>query len=333
MKRVTMADVAALAGVSKSTVSQYINNRFEYMSEETKQRIEQAIQTLNYRPNYVAKSLKQKQTSTIGVIVANILHTFSTYVIRSIEDFCRELNFHVIVCNADDNPDVEKNYIDMLRAKQVDGLIVFPTGGNLDLYRSMVEEKYPLVFVDRLVHDLQVDTVLLDNEQASELAVVHLIQKGYRRIGMITPSLDRNITPRLERISGFKKALQKQGVPVREGDYASVEIAEMRQTLTRMFAQPEPPEALIAGNDLTMMEVLRFAKAANLAIPEQLALVGIDDVPFFEIYDPPLTAVRQPAFAMGKKACELLLKRIKGERADAGGIYRFAPELITRSST
>ncbi|UFJ40297.1 substrate-binding domain-containing protein [Brevibacillus humidisoli] len=333
MKRVTMAEVAAMANVSKSTVSQYINNRFEYMSEETKLRIENAIETLQYRPNYVAKSLKQKQTSTIGVIVANILHTFSTQVIRSIEDFCRESGFHVIVCNADDNPEAEKNYIDMLRAKQVDGLIVFPTGGNMELYESMVEEKYPLVFVDRIVKDVRVDTVLLDNERASELAVDHLISKGYRRIGMITTSLHRNITPRMERINGFKKSLNKHSLPVRESDYAGVEISDMKQTLQRMFAQSDPPEALIAGNDLTMMEILKFAKAANLAIPDQLALVGIDDVSFSEIYDPPLTTVRQPAFEIGKRAGELLLRQVKEGRQDEGRVYRFTPELIIRSST
>src|SRR5699024_5085653 len=134
MKRVRIADVANVAQVSKSTVSQYLNKRYHYMSEETKQRIKTAIEELNYQPNYVDRGLRQKKTSTIGVIVANILYTFSTEVIRVIEDYCHFHQFHVNVCNADDNPDQEKEYIEMLRAKQVDGFIVFPTGENLDVY-------------------------------------------------------------------------------------------------------------------------------------------------------------------------------------------------------
>lgn len=140
------------------------------MSEETKRRIENAISELGYQPNIVARSLKQKKkTSTIGVIVANILHSFSTKVIRAIEDFCNDNDFHVIVCNADDDPVKEANYINMLRAKQVDGLIVFPTGGNLELYEMMIEQNFPLVFVDRIIDGLSVDTILLDNEKAAYL--------------------------------------------------------------------------------------------------------------------------------------------------------------------
>ena len=122
-----MQDVAEKAGVSKSTVSQYLNGRFEYMSAETKKRIQTAIEALGYRPNQVAKSLKQKRTSTIGLIVANILHRFSTLVCRAVEDTCHEQDYHAIICNADDNPEKERKYIDMLRAKQVDGILVIPS--------------------------------------------------------------------------------------------------------------------------------------------------------------------------------------------------------------
>lgn len=333
MKPVTMADVAALANVSKSTVSQYINNRYDYMSEETKLRIEDAIRQLGYKPNYVAKSLKQKQTSTIGVIVANILHTFSTQVIRSIEDVCREANFHVIVCNADDNPQQEREYIEMLRAKQIDGLIVFPTGGNMALYENMVKEKYPLLFVDRLVNDLQVDSILLDNEKASELAVDHLVENGYKRIGMLTTSLDTNITPRIERIHGYKKALKKHGLPVREEYYTGVDVSKMEAVLDEMFRLPEPPEALIAGNDLTIMEILKFAKKRNLSIPQQVAIVGIDEVSFSGIYHPALTTIAQPAFEMGKRAAKKLLAQIKGPYQEQKEVQRFAPTIIIREST
>ncbi|MEH7078951.1 LacI family DNA-binding transcriptional regulator, partial [Bacillus velezensis] len=116
MKTITISDVAKYANVSKSTVSQFLNQRYDYMSEKTKQKIEAAIQELNYQPNFVARSLKQKSTFTVGVVVANILHTFSTQVIRAVEDYFHEQGFHIIVCNADDEPEKEKKYIEMLRA-------------------------------------------------------------------------------------------------------------------------------------------------------------------------------------------------------------------------
>nr|WP_238545093.1 LacI family DNA-binding transcriptional regulator [Geomicrobium sp. JCM 19039] len=194
MGKVTIADVAALAEVSKSTVSQYMNERFHYMSHETKKKIERAIDELEYSPNGVARSLRQKKTRTIGVIVANILHEFSTGIVRAIEDTCHANNFHVIVCNADDQPEKEKHYIDMLRAKQVDGLIVLPTSDNQALFTQLVEQHYPLVFLDRLIEDVEVNAVLSDNLEAVRLAVEELVGKGYEKIGLITQPIKHHIT-------------------------------------------------------------------------------------------------------------------------------------------
>ncbi|MBA4493058.1 LacI family DNA-binding transcriptional regulator [Paenactinomyces guangxiensis] len=333
MKKVTMAEVAKHANVSKSTVSQYLNKRYDYMSKKTKQRIEQAIRELGYQPNFVARSLKQKKTSTIGVIVANILHTFSTQIIRAIEDVCHESDYHVIVCNADDDPDKEKKYIQMLMAKQVDGLIVFPTGGNINLYQSMVKEKFPLVFVDRIVSGLSVDTVILDNEAAAKLAVNHFIEKGYERIGIVTTSLIHNLTPRVERITGFIKAMEEHQMPIRDDYVRGMEVHLIKEGLREMYALDQPPQAILAGNDLALMEILTYAKENKITIPGQLALIGIDEVSFANIYNPPLTTVKQPVFQMGKKAAELLFRKI--ENPDPSGesrVHRFEPELIERES-
>ncbi|HEX6923636.1 MAG TPA: substrate-binding domain-containing protein, partial [Bacillales bacterium] len=333
MKRATMADVAQLANVSKSTVSQYLNKRYDYMGEKTKKRIEEAINELGYQANYVARSLKQKRTSTIGVIVANILHTFSTQVIRAIEDVCNEQNIHVIVCNADDDPEKEKKYINMLRAKQVDGLIVFPTDGNIDLYEQMVNERYPLVFIDRKIESPAVDTFLLDNEEAANLAVNHFVEKGHTRIGMITTSLIRNVTPRVERIAGYKKALKSYGIEPVKGYVKGLEVDEIKRGLAEMMSLEKPPTALLAGNDLTLMEVLHFAKEKNVKIPGDLALISIDDVSFANIYNPQLTTVAQPAFEIGERAGIQLIKRIneEGNYSDSR-IYRFKPKIIKRDS-
>ncbi|HAQ07190.1 MAG TPA: LacI family transcriptional regulator [Bacillus bacterium] len=329
MERVTIADVAKASGVSKSTVSQYLNKRFEYMGEETKLRIETAIEKLGYQPNIIARSLKQKRTSTIGVIVANILHSFSTQVIRAIEDTCRENDFHVIVCNADDNPEKEEKYIQMLLAKQVDGMVIFPTGGNLDLYHSMVKVKYPVVFMDRIIEGVGIDAFLLDNENATLLAVEHLIDRGHRRIGMVTPSIERPITPRIERIRGYKKALEKYSLPLNDGYVRSMNMEELKFGLDEMFSMAEPPTALIATNDLSLFEVLKFAKERKLEIPEDLAVVGIDNVPFASIFEPSLSVFTQPTFQMGNRAAEVLLQKIEDrDQVGESRIHRFQPTLL-----
>lgn len=333
MKTVTMADVAKKANVSKSTVSQFVNGRYEFMSVETKERLKTIIKELNYKPNYVAKSLKQKKTSTIGVVVANILHTFSTQVIRAIEDHCNTENIHVIVCNADDKPLKEQNYIEMLRAKQVDGLILFPTGGNVDLYRAMENEPFPLVFVDRIVEETTISTILLDNHTASEMLVDHLVEGGYKRIAFATTTLVGKLTPRVERLEGYKSGLLKHSLPILEQNYIGVKRDEMNREFTVMFNSAQPPDSIICGNDLTLLEALKFFKQKQMNIPDDVAVVSIDEVPYSEIFNPSLTTVSQPAFEIGKNAAELLMKKVKGEVLKENPIVRYPPQLIVRESS
>ncbi|BCB05198.1 LacI family DNA-binding transcriptional regulator [Bacillus sp. KH172YL63] len=332
MKKVTIADVAQHAGVSKSTVSQYLNHRYEYMREETKNRIEESIKTLEYRPNIVARSLKQKSTTTIGVIVANILHTFSTQVIRAIEDTCQDADFHTIVCNADDNPEKERKYIEMLRAKQVDGIILLPTGDNVNLYNEMLKEGYPIVFVDRTVPDVEIPSMLLDNEKASGIGVQHLIDMGYKKIGIIT-NVIRNVTPRMERINGYKNTMTANGLDVRDDYIKSREVNRIKEGVHELLSLNDPPEAILAGNDLTLIEILKYVKENHMKIPEDIAIIGIDDVSFASFYEPGLTIVAQPTFEIGKKAAEFLLNTIqKKEDQEKGLVVRFDPKLIIRES-
>ncbi|WP_085507029.1 LacI family DNA-binding transcriptional regulator [Thalassobacillus devorans] len=333
MKSVTIGDVASHANVSKSTVSQYLNKRYDYMGEKTKERIEKAIKELGYHPNIVARSLKQKSTKTIGVIVANILHNFSTEVSRAIEDECNEQGFHLIVCNADDQPEKEKNYIEMLRAKQVDGIIIFPTGGNKELYRKMLDEKYPVIFVDRSVEDVPITSITLDNRKAAGLAVQHFINRGYKRIGIITSSIIRDITPRVERIEGYRNTLQDNGLQVEEDYVKSLEIEHIQNGLEEMLSLAEPPDAILAGNDLALIEILKYVKEKQLEIPAALAVIGIDDVSFASFYTPTLTTVAQPTFEMGKKAADILLANILDKKAEGSlSEYCFEPKLIVRDS-
>lgn len=333
MKNVTMADVAKHANTSKSTVSQYLNKRYEYMSEKTRERIELAIQELNYHPNIVARSLSQKTTYTVGVIVANILHSFSTHIIRTLETEFNKKGFHTIICNADDDPEKERNYIEMLLAKQVDGLIIFPTGENLDLYEQMTTRNFPIVFMDRQVEGYDIDTVMLDNRRAAELAVDKLVSLNYTKIAMITTSVIRNISPRVERIDGYKRALEKHGIPL-QSEYVKTADAELLQeTLHGLFQLEPKPEAIVAGNDIVLTEVLKYIKHHHLSIPGDVAVIGVDEVAFASFYTPPITVVEQPKVDMANRAAELLLEQIKGEKiSDKPVVERFTPTLIDRAS-
>ncbi|GIO24531.1 LacI family DNA-binding transcriptional regulator [Oceanobacillus sp. J11TS1] len=333
MKKITLADVAKHAGVSKSTVSQYLNGRFDYMGEETRIKIGQAVKELNYRPNMVARSLKQKSTTTIGVIVANILHVFSTQVIRAIEDFCHDRGFHVIVCNADDQPEKEKKYIEMLKAKQVDGIIVFPTGDNVALYQELLDEGYPLVFMDRMVKELKVDTILLDNDKAAGLAAETFIKGGYKHIAMVSPPLTEKVTPRVERVQAFEKCMKKAAEHAPELSLIHGEIDSLSIKLAALFQDSEKPDAIFAINDRVLHEVLAFLRKENLQIPADVAVINVDDVSFATFYNPPLTTISQPAFEMGEKAAELLFASIWKKKSDlTPKITRFAPVLIRRES-
>lgn len=332
MKKLTIADVAKHANVSKSTVSQYLNERYEYMSEKTRKKIKDTIEELNYQPNILARSLKQKSTFTIGVVVANNVHTFSTNIIRAIEGYFYQQGFHIIVCNADDEPQKEKNYIEMLRAKQVDGIIIFPTGDNLDLYQQMIRDQFPIVFMDRTIAELDITTVMLDNHLAAKLAVDHFVEKGYRNIAIVTTSIIRNISPRVERIQGYREALESYGFPVKEEYIKTAPAEEISEALTELFSLDTPPEAVLAGNDIVLNEVLRFIKNRNLKIPNDVAVIGIDEVPFADFYTPTITTVKQPTLEMAHLAAEQLLSQIKQERVIDTGVHRFKPTLIPRFS-
>ncbi|WML43155.1 substrate-binding domain-containing protein [Neobacillus sp. PS3-40] len=311
MERVTIADVAKKAGVSKSTVSQFLNKRYEYMGEETRKKIEEAIKFLDYQPNYIARSLKQKRTSMIGVIVGNIVHRLSTEISRSIEDYCHENELHAIICNADDKPEKEKEYIEVLRAKQVDGLIIFPTGQNVKLYQDMVREGYPVVFMDRKVYELNANMVVVNNFDATYDAISQLVKVGHERIAIVTQPLITST--RMERVEGYKKALMDHHLPINPDYLIHSDIENMPEKLEILFSQKEKPSALFAGNDRAFLEVVQFLKQNKIKIGEDVSLIVFDNIPFAHLIEPSITIISQPAYEMGQKAAELLLRQVKKE--------------------
>ncbi|MFC4802241.1 LacI family DNA-binding transcriptional regulator [Neobacillus sp. GCM10023253] len=312
MEKVTMADVAREAGVSKSTVSQYLNKRYEYMADKTRAKIEEAIEKLGYQPNIIARSLKQKRTSMVGIIVGNILHYFSTEVIRAIEDFCHRHGIHAIVCNADDDPEKEKGYIEMLRARQVDGLIIFPTGRNHELYEKLQREGYPFVFVDRKVEDLDAFSVVTDNTESAYQVVRDLAGKGHENIAFVVQPLITS--PRIERLAGYQKALADSGLALKEELVVEASLTEMKSNLEALFSAKEKPTALFAANDRSFLVVMDFLKEKGIKLGRDLEIVVFDNIPFGHLLEAPISFIVQPAREMGNKAAELLFAQINNEQ-------------------
>lgn len=327
MKRVTINDVAQAAHVSKTTVSHYLNGRYTAMGEDTKKRISRAVRDLNYQPNVVAKSLKDKKTMTIGIIVANILHSFSTQIIRAIEDYARRVNYHVIVCNADNDSHKEEDYIRMLRAKQVDGIVVIPTEGNAGLFTGLAAEGYPTVFVDRIIGGAPVPSFMLDNETAVRVAFSHLTAKGHSAIGFVSQPLC-GITPRHERLDEYRRLCGKNDMETFE---IIGKLDAMEDCISRLTSEGKLPGALIVSNDLALFEVLKALKHLGLIIPDDVSIITIDDIGFAEFFNPAITAVAQPAFSIGTEAAQSLFDIINGGEHPVK-THRFKPELIIRES-
>ena len=330
---VTITDVAFKAGVSKSTVSCYLNGRFEAMSQETRERIATVIGELEYRPNALARSLKQKRTHTIAVIVANILNPFSTSVIRGAEDCCKKAGMNLILCNADDDPEKEREYLEMLRAKQVDGMIINTTGCNHRYIRE-VSIHTPVVLIDRKAPELECDTVAVNGAAGSRLAVEHLLSLGHERIAMFTLPY-QGISPREERVEGFKEALAVPSLPLRPFSLLETEADEesLACLLASLLLDPQRPTAVFGANNLMTMALLKAMKRMKLSIPADLAVIGFDDWEWASLIEPPVTVVAQPAYAMGEKAADTLLRRIRsGKRPRRPRLIVYEPELIVRQS-
>ena len=310
-KKIKMEDVAKAAGVSKSTVSQYLNQRYHYMSVETRDKIGEAIKELDYKPNVLARSLKLKTTATVGVIIANILHKFSTEVIRAVEDYYHSIGYNVILCNSDNNPEKEEQYIEMLISKQVDGILLIPTEENVDLYNSLLDRNFPLVFIDRKVEGVSVPAVITNNEETSYQLTEHLIGVGYENVVFVSEPL--STYTRIQRKTGYQQSIQKHGCTEH---VLSDKLAAIPDRLDQYMLDHPGRFAIIAANDLVFQVVMEHMRAQNLTLGEDFAIVVFDNIPIAKMLTPMITTVVQPSAEIGKEASAALLDLIQNPDKD-----------------
>jgi len=304
------------------------------MSDITKEKIKRSIDELNYQPNELARGLKQKKTSMIGIIVATVTSEFTTEIVRSIEDECSKKGIQLIICNAEDDYEKERQYINTLVARQIDGLITFPNAENKEVYLELVKHDYPLVFLDRKIDGVHVPTILFDNMEASRMAVEHFVKKGHEKIAILTKPMGKYfITTRFERVDGYKKGLQEFGLPVEEAYIHNIPMEEMQDALEKLFNLDDPPTAVLASNDMILEEILVFAKEQKRLIADEFSVISIDDVLFAKFNTPAITTISQPTCEMGKKSAQVLLAMIDGDEEGAMVMtYRFPPTFNERES-
>jgi LacI family transcriptional regulator len=307
--RITVRQVAALAHVSTATVSRALAGDGG-VSQQLRRRVLEAAARLNYRPNRAARNLRIQRSFTIGVVIPDIQNFFFTGIVRGIEDVLQTGGYTYLLGNSDGQPDRERLYIETLRDEGAAGLIIVPSERDAIPYRQLQKQGVPLVLLDRGVPSLAVDQVAVTNEEGVRIAVDHLIAKGHRRIGFVGGPPDIDVARM--RLAGYRAALDAAGVTfdveyVRTGQFQ--QIGGYAATLD-LLSLPLPPTALFLANNLMTLGAFQALHERGLRIPDDVAVIGFDDMPWSTSLQPPLTAVAQPTFELGATAAQLLLARL-----------------------
>jgi LacI family transcriptional regulator len=328
----TIRDVAEKAGVSVATVSHVINGTRK-VAPETEARVRRAMEELGYQPNAIAQSLRKRTTYAIGILVSDITNPFFATIVRGAEDAALEAGYSVIVCNSDEDPQKEDMYIRALWRRRIDGMLIAPTrDGTSPAIQELVQRKLPFVFVDRKAKGIEADAVLSDNIGGAYLATKHLIERGHKRIGIVLGIPGATTTE--ERLLGYRQALEEAGIPFSEDlvVWGGYRMEGGRKACAKLLSLSDPPTAIFSTNNLMTVGVLQELSHRGIKIPEEVAVVGFDDLEWAEIVYPPLTTVAQRPYEIGRTAFNLLLERLQSKEKHGYKEVRIAVELKVREA-
>lgn len=334
MKNLTIRDIARLAGVSIATVSRVLN-KFPRIKPATKERILKVIGEKGYRPNPLARGLSAGRTNNVGFVLIDISNPFYSPIIRAIENRVEREGYHLFLCNTEHSSQKESRYINTLVENKISGLIISPLQRKWDYLKLLKARKIPFVLICASARD-KCDCIDVDNVDGAYNAVNHLINLGHKKIAYIGRGL-LHAHPASQRLRGYKKALADSGIPFNENLVVSTitdqgKIEEGYQTTSKLIALKEKPTAIFAFNDLIAIGCMKALKENGVRVPEDMAVVGFDDIeiaPFLEI---PLTTVRIPQYEIGKTAAMILFEKINGSNEEKCRRICFKPELIIRGS-
>ncbi|WP_337220902.1 substrate-binding domain-containing protein [Vibrio cholerae] len=327
----TMKDIARLAGVSTSTVSHVIN-KSRFVSDEIVERVNNAAQQLNYAPSALARSLKMNRTKTIGMLVTTSTNPFFGEVVKGVERSCYHQGYNLILCNTEGDNQRMKASINTLLQKRVDGLLLMCStleGERLDVFDRYPD--IPVVVMDWGPILFASDKIQDNSLQGGYMAAKHLIECGHREIGCITGPLIRHQAQM--RYEGYKRALAEAGIAINpdwivESDF---ECEGGYQAFEKLYERGKLPSALFVCNDMMAMGVIQAANQRSLRIPDDLSLIGYDDVHIAKFMTPALTTIHQPKYRLGKAAVDTLLYRLENPDTTAQ-VVQLEPTLVVRSS-
>jgi len=329
--KVNIKTIADKAGVSTATVSRVLND-YKGIREVTRKKVLKVINEFDYEINAIAKSLKQKRTMTIGIVLGNVLSQFYSIIAKSVEDTASKYGFSTILCNGDDDPVKELKYLKVLKSNRVDGIILTPTGKNPDYVNNLMNSGTRIVLLDRLINGVSCDAVLVDNLNGSYNATKHLIEQGYGRIGIINGFIDR--TTGHDRLEGYKRALREAGIKIDEN---LIKIGNFKKRsgyeLTKEILSRNPDALFVTNIDMMLGSII-LIREKLLKIPQDIAFAGFDDPEWAMLLEPPLTVVQQPVYDLGATAAETLIKKIiNNEDSNSSLIHVLNTTLVIRKSS
>lgn len=326
----TIYEIAERVGVSPATVSRALSGK-GYVRKELREKILQVAKEMDYHPNTLARSLVTGQSFIIGLVLPDITNPFFPAIARGVEDVAHRNGYNVILCNTDGSARKEADYLGLLRSKRVDGVIFTTSQVATRHVRQLVDSDIPVVLADRRMN-VDCDFVVVDSIEGAYKATSHLIGLGHSAIGLITGP--QKVTTSAERIEGYSRALRDHHIVMREeliceGDYK--ENSGYRHT-KKLLGLSSRPTAIFACNDLMAMGALAALEEKGIRVPEEVAVVGYDDIPFASVVRPRLTTVVQPKYEIGSIACEILLERMKDRDRSRQEVF-LKPNLMIRESS
>lgn len=327
----TINDVAKNAGVSITTVS-YVLTGKRFVSDDLQERVRRAMKEIGYRPNNLARSLRSGKTDTIGLVIPDSSNLFFAEISRSVEDIGFDNQYTVFLCNSDDNPIKQSKYLDVLIAKQVDGIVFISVSNDKSDLDKLAEANIPFVIVDRDESESNSDTVQVDNFEGGRIAVEKLFSLGHRKIACITgPS---TATLSADRYHGYLKVLEENGIPANSayvipGDFR---FKGGEEAMTRLLNLPDPPTAVFICNDMMAIGAIRAVNTFGLKVPDDISIIGFDNSPIAEAITPALSTVAQPINQIAEKAMKILFQRMQGNSEGFPLRITLKPELIMRNS-
>jgi LacI family transcriptional regulator len=331
---VTLRDVAGRAGVHPATASRALNPETRILvSEETTRRVLAAADELGYRPNPVARSLRTRRSHTVGVLIPDLNNPLFPPIVRGLDDRLAAAGYVALIGNTDGDDERERVVFEQMRARHVDGFVLATAHLRSPLLAEAARAELPVVLMNRLAEDYSFPSVSVDNERGIRMAVTHLAALGHRRIAHIAGPQD--VSTGLNRYRGFLTAMAACGLPVDPSLVVfarSFSLGEGQRCCRELLEAPVPCTAVAAGNDMLALGCYAALDAAGLSCPDDMSVVGFNDMPFIDLLRPPLTTVRFPHYQVGTEAAQLLLERIGGHNGPVKILY-LAPEFVARGST